>query len=1070
MPPSSPSRSSCTPPPPSPSRPSTHACAIVLFLKLGQAVTEPGAISAVAAFFRQKLAACAWTENATPAASTNATAVPPVTASATGAPPLLRLPLGASGATVAATAGYREGAPAAPPRQSLDLVVSRGPGPAFSASETRIAAQAAALLRQALARIRDRDSLAEAEAALESSLRGMQEASEAVTVLVGERERRAQRQEQQRADAAAEHGRVLSAAGDKLARSRAEAEGLRRRLAEAEEAVTVVAAAANNLYRAASGSDGGVLGRGAGDGVRVREGVGARVGEGGELEAKAGNRARTEVGDLIAEVERAARKSLRCFFARVERASKDGAADPAADQGGEGEAFPGTLEPRRESLREPRRAGERSVNESRARKLKLRVPVPQCCDPATPLVLSLRRKSRENDFTEGDERLASTLAACLSTAMLALREKQRSLHCARIMEADRRARAGYEETAAAAAAAASAEARERRERAIAGTRALAAAARASEARAESVAEAAARAQRHTEALRHLLSGLGATGGDHAAVAEAVAERAAAAVPACVSAVLLTPRQGDRRGGRHGTGPPRVDAACGGGFVFSPDPRVWAACASEEHGQRASSGRNEGRRRKSGRWAEAIGRAASQAASSGKTVCVRDRGVDSSLGTEAGASSPVFVACFSPVHATVPTSASEIESKTNAYGAKENLRPGVSGGVVATNAVPGEQVEPRCADRSVCVIAWMLFLHAGVLDADEIVQSSTCSPPPAATTRSFAAPTTTAAAAAEGMMITTPAALPSRVSAAIEGVAHAVSLAVSSASGDCFDLSGKSRSASFGTASGWDGLVASSPTTGRFSTINARHSREGARHELFLGGGSEGNFSRDEDLSRLREGTSALSGRVQTLERRAAGLRASEARSAAALARAKVDAMAVKGQLQLAGLERDRLLSRLKETEDRAVRGQEGEGRRPLAAARSTGNRRDASPPAVPLLGWREEGGRTASAFLSAWSPPSKERTGMVQAVTSSARQGGGSRAVREVTVPGGVGTAAAATTSTEGKAAEAATDSGGGEATSHLDSPESVVADDTSSSSQALQRMASLHARLSDSLRRGGVS
>lgn len=72
---------------------------------------------------------------------------------------------------------------------------------------------------------------------------------------------------------------------------------------------------------------------------------------------------------------------------------------------------------------------------------------------------------------------------------------------------------------------------------------------------------------------------------------------------------------------------------------------------------------------------------------------------------------------------------------------------------------------------------------------------------------------------------------------------------------------------------------------------------------------------------------------------------------------------------------------------------------------------------------------------------------------------------------GGVGTAGAAATasSAEGKAAAAATGyCGGGEATRPVDSPETAGADDASS--QALQRMASLHARLSDSLRRGGVS
>lgn len=1050
---------------------------------MGQAVTEAGAISAVAAFFRQKLDACAWTENASAAsaAATAPTAVPPFTASATGTPPpppppLLRLPLSASGG--AASADYREGGvPSAPPRPPLELVVSRGPGPAFSASETRVAEQAAALLRQAIARVRDRGSLAAAEAALENSLRGMQEASAAVAALVGERERRAEHQERQRADAAEEHGRALSTAAAELTRARAETEGFRRRLVEAEEAVTIVAGAANALCRrAASERNGNVFWGGEGEGVG--EGVGAAA----------------EIGELVAEAERAARKSLRCFFARVERAVQGKAAVPtAAHRGSGGDASPGA----RESLREPLRAGEhRGVEEDRARNLNMRVPVPHFgCDPvAAPLVLSLRRRSRESGFTKGDERLASVLAACLSTAMSTLHEKRHSLMCARKTEADRKARAGHKETAGAAAAAASAEARERRDRAIAGTRALAAAAQASEARAESGAEATAHAERQTEALRHLLSGLGAAGGDHAAVAEVVAERAAAAVPKCVSAVLLTPRQGNGRGGRYATAPPpprpRVDAGVGGGggggggssLMFSPDPRVWAAGASEKRRGRGGFERNGDRGKMSRWWAEAVGRAASQAASTGKTVCVTDGAVDTTLGPEAGAASQVFVACFSPLCASSPASACESESKTSAFGAKENLRPAGSGVAVGTNAVPGQQVWPsRGADRSVCVIAWMLSLGSRVPDADGDRRTN------ARSARSFDQTSTTAAAAAaaaaadaaaagagaaEGMTMTTPPpTLPPWVSAAMEGVAHAVGLAVSSATaGDGFDMIGHSRSAGFGAANGRGGLVAAS-FSGSSITMDAFRSRTGGNGLPFGGRSEEDNNSRDEDLARLREGTSALSGRVQMLEKRAAGLRASEARSAAALARARSDAMAVKGQLQLAGLERDRLLSRLQETEGRVVQGEVGVGRRPLTAARSRANHR--LDDAVPTLGWREGEGRPASATMSAWGQ-SKERTGIVGAVATSARARpeGGGRAAHGVSVHGGVGTAGAAATasSAEGKVAAAATRyyCGGGETPRRFDSPEAAGADDASS--QALQRMASLHARLSDSLRRGGVS
>ena len=250
---------------------------------MGEAVTEAGAVSAAAAFFRQNLDACAWAEEPTPPP-------PGTTAASPGAPPLLKFPMlskkiqpavgglhssdddglaahpassrGRWGSAAAAAAT----ASAPPP---LELVVSRGPGPTFSEHEIRVARYAALLLAQALARISDRAALAEAQSALEDSVQGMQEASDAVAVLVEERERRSRLEARQGADVEDKHKKEVAAAGGALERARSEAEQLRGQLDAAGESLAAVSEATGDVCRAvAAACDPGNAAEGGGVSLR----------------------------------------------------------------------------------------------------------------------------------------------------------------------------------------------------------------------------------------------------------------------------------------------------------------------------------------------------------------------------------------------------------------------------------------------------------------------------------------------------------------------------------------------------------------------------------------------------------------------------------------------------------------------------------------------------------------------------------------------------------------------------------------------------------------------------------
>ncbi|CAN0554043.1 unnamed protein product, partial [Ectocarpus sp. 12 AP-2014] len=460
---------------------------------MGEAMTEAGAISATAAFFRQRMDACAWTEEHTPTPlSTNS--------SAPGAPPLLRFclsstnpgwafrsALGSSSDDITddmplpSTASSCPGGRGRPSAVELELVVSRGPGPDFSEPETRVASHAATFLSQALAGIRNRAALSDMKTALRESFRGMEEASDAVAVLVRERDRRAQREAKRKAELDEHCAGEIAAADKVLGRARRGAEELRRQLKGVCSAVTDIGAACGA---------GDVAGAGAGDDA---EEVGLSDGSG--------------TGKVIAVVERAARDALCCSFARVihlpfaeTEANAESETELKEDRIA-GDALPLSQRQIGEGIRTPITSDLHGEDEENAiphsypdstsgdsgpgLAEQLQVHVPYYGSRAEPLVLSIRGNSNatQGSFRSRD-RLAvgSALAACLGIALQVLREKE---HVRHLKERD--------EVAAACASAAEAEARTRGQRAVAGMRALVAAAEASKAQARAEAAAAERA-------------------------------------------------------------------------------------------------------------------------------------------------------------------------------------------------------------------------------------------------------------------------------------------------------------------------------------------------------------------------------------------------------------------------------------------------------------------------------------------------------------------------------------------------------------------------------------------------
>lgn len=972
---------------------------------MGEAVTEAGAISAVAAFFRQRLNACAWTEEIHATTLFHSTANNERSKDPT-APPLLRFNLRTFDSSCSSDRNDE-----APACGGLDLVVSRGPGPDFSEHETRVSAQAAALLSQALSSIRSRTAFAETKTALENSFRGMEEVSAAVSILVREREEREALHSQLYADLEGEHERAMSVAGEQFRRSRAEVADLRRRLGESEESTAAVAGIAKALFRIAAADASGAAGTNHG-------GVGAAATFDGAL------------AEMVGLVENSARKGLRCAVARVERLSEPAAAPAAAGRAREVETD--------EHERAP--AAECGDSDASADRLRVRVP---SCDATEPPTMLLHAEARTRAFSAGEKAAVTALAACLGTGILALRETQRRRELAEKAEADRHSRASRDRAKAAAAAAAAAEAKRRGERTVTGMRSLVANAEGCKRRADAEAAAACRAELQTDALRHLLAGLDGAGCGHAAIAAAVAERAVAVVPACTGVVLLTPRgPGSKGSGNTCATGGRRDAS-----VFSPDPRAWATAASQAAGGGEASRRDK--HAESWGWAASIERAASDAATRGSTICVGDYG---SAPDGAGARR---VFCFSPVptlHSSRCDRRADVVGGNN-EGERRSVSDGLSGeggGAELRRTAPvsfdGDGDDPAC------VIAWAVSLSGLAADDGDAFGGSF---------HADSSPLDSPATVVDDG--TTSPRLPKGVFAAMESAVHAVRLALSAAD-SAEDAAAAARDRRAGDTHPPAGMGGHSWSGSKYTQRESRENRpSGESHKK----------SREAELKRLRQGTSALAARVRTLEKKAAGLRASEARSTVDLARARADVMAAKGELQLAALERDRLASRLGDRE--AGRGQvqptwERVRERPPRAARWGCNRCDAVSPHC-------QAGRAAVATEADeedLSPTNKDpcrldrRSKQLGGVWGEEKIEDAMHTPRKVgggTAP--VNSSAAAAVFDGGTGVVSAIDLGKTTQETALQATAGVPESAAGASSEALQRMASVHARLSDSLRRG---
>ncbi|CAB1098739.1 unnamed protein product [Ectocarpus sp. CCAP 1310/34] len=975
--------------------------------------------------------ACAWTEEHTPTPLSTSSSAP-------GAPPLLRFCLSSTNPGWAfraalgsssddttddmpppSTASSCPGGRGRPSAVDLELVVSRGPGPDFSEHETSVASHAATLLSQALAGIRDRAALSEMKAALRESFRGMEEASDAVAVLVGERDRRAQREAKRKAELDEHCAGEIAAAEKVLGRARRDAEVLRRQLKGVCSAVTDIGAAC-----------------GAGDLA------GARAWTGDDAE-EVGLSDESGTGKVIAVVERAARDALCCSFARVVRlpfaemeANAESETELKEDRIAR-DAVPLSQRQIGEGIHTHRAtSGVRGEDEENAiphsypdsisgdggpgLAEQLQVHVPYYGSRAEPLVLSIRGNlnATQGCFRNRDRiAVASALAACLGIALQFLREKE---HVRRLKERD--------EVAAACTSAAEAEARTRGQRAVAGMRALVAAAEASKAQARAEAAAAERADQQTDALRHLLSGLDEAGRKgHAAVAASVERLASAVVPGCEGSVLLTPR-------RHRSGGSSRNAAGVGGnrrTSFSPDPRAWAtATASKMQGAVDGSERFECGKA----WARTVEEAAVQAYSTGKTMCVTTNltPARSSQGCRGGndsggapRQSPVV--CFSPVPAVLPV---EAERLVNG----ENGRPGTP---VSSDRMRAAELQREGVDcvASSCamsgsigttgLLAWVLRLdavEAACYNGDDEEGSGSPSDAVSPLTEAISEPPSPP-----------PPHLPPRILSAINAVIHAVGLALF-ATDTADEIDGRpERSNAFKRR--------------RSSSRRARHV-ENRTHEVIssLTGPGETQLpksSREEELRGLRAGTAALAERVQTLEGRAAGLRASEARCAAALARARADVGATRGELQLAELELE--WERKKNAQATPTTDTFGgvEGVFGLCSSRRGGRSGGVAGMLRPSCASNKQAGvlgvsDTVGSTLLGWSHPASraERVLFPHAHVAGSKE--------SETRDGGVDVAA-------------------------MPSVSSPPFTRSGASSAALQHITSVHARLSDSLKRGRV-
>lgn len=1019
-------------------------------------MTEAGAISATAAFFRQELDACAWVDGGSPTTTcmsndANIHHINNSTAVVDASPTRLAFQLNT-------TRCNDERASAVRMCKRLELVVSRAAGPPFSALESVLAAQAATLLRQALFRVNVRRLLKETEVALEGSFRGMEEASAAVAALVGERdelvvrgekwqqtevltkenEKRALRREAEaeaEADCKTAHERVVKVGQGEFERFRAESMALRRRLSQVEKSAETVLSVASRLCFVAAGL------------ARDATQMGGSDAAGDEAIVPDEH---VEEAELVGLVKNVARSALSHSSARVDVDGADVSRTVDAKPETYVQASTRTPSERNSVASTPSggedEGAERAGSEGGNFEEEFRVPVPHCENRAVPLTLVVRSRRDSKALSEQDKALALGLADCLGPALFAVRQKHR-LRKAELRQAgaERMARKerGVVANSSATVDAPALDPAKSKGDAVAGETFLAAAGVAAIPAQATAGDNAGvlRAKRQTKALLHLLSALSATK-DHVDVARVVAEGAVGAVPACIGVVLLAIRRSGGRdgpsrdsGGHRGGGDGRVDnerlnrsvAECRSSQTenLSPDPRVWASTALiNEHGSRRRSHVDERRGR---RWVATVGNAAAQAAASRKAVCLRD--------ASCGESDRII--CFSPVLAT------------SLYASRSRRD-------VRSCSDSAECVESRGKERGTVDVAGVLAItlrfHASSVDG-ELSELST----------SFA-----------GAMGSTSPKLPS-VSRAIVGISDAVGLALTAVA-----MANTGITSAVPVVENLSQKLGDTSSTRVVTTCAA----DGVR--------IMNSVCKSRELKRLRNGTSALAERVKTLERRAGGLRDSEARTSAALARARADAMAVRGQLQLAAIERDRLLRRL---DDRIEGGDAIFKDRQLAYS-GAGSRSDEAQ--VRVLGIRENSDGLIGGLVGLrlqQNPPSRKRvlfSGSNAASINSQdnkenerySSGGWVSSMKNNTrtsVTTGIGVCWGNKPSETGEreamgrrvdATAVAAEDGGFKFRS-ASSPVgdggsgggNSVAVTPASSSEALQRMASVHARLSASLR-----
>lgn len=1050
----------------------------VVIAQMGEAVTEVGAISAAAAFFRQELDACAWAERADGNDNANDDGEDDDPHSGdrcpfngqesgftrmtmrqqhqrtrsmeSGAVTRLRLdipandiitaPSGARTSVAAADGGNNDNMDAPvglPPstnipyrqhgQSTLELVVSRAAGPPFSPLESALAAQAAVLLGQSIDRIRAMTKLTATELALKGALRGMEEASAAVSALVGEREERGRiemekeaaemalataREETRRAEAVVlekelsqrearsqmekqneELEEALSAAEQALqraedgereqARLRAESEALKRRLAEVLQSVGTSTGVAVEIFKTAARSR--------------RESSVAEAGE--HVDDAHGEQNATE-RELIDMVEGYARTALRCCSAVVEVVASFPPTEPAVESKVGNAVGKSTSKGAVDEARHPPVGRDLNTGQCEHtpghghREPELRIPIPDYCHESgvEQATLSLR-SGRAGGFTLEEKDVATMLATYLGLALFVVRQVPPTKRTASSPSFKKREE-GTDGPAPAAAALG--------------------------------------AERQTKALMHLLSGLHAavsapaaadTVGEQgegvkgcAVVAKVVADRAGAAVSGCVDAALLVvdPQREEqvnlcgiehenvscrncKPGGKNaGPGvPPKERTKCSTPSVWA-EASGWGAMATgsrSRHGGSTAGVEETGKkehgmyRRAKRHWLATIERAASQAAATGKSVCISNVG-----GAGPGrASTADEIICFSPV--SLLSSARSDSSQRISAG--DNETPAFWDKGDSDRLKQRSRGKPE-QDTDFCTRCWGQGPEVPVLALTLRFGADSSCGDGGGGLRSKRPPGSAVRPGGAGTKLSRK--LPT-VSRAITAVTHAVSLAVNSLPAAAYrtptsDMDDLSRHPSQHQRPSSPRPVRSSlaarnaPAEGGLKAVgraadvlddhdSVRCEESGGEHEEHTERQQQEQRSNEksrtgprrrrhtmspptrralrasdsqhatqrpgrvdergkrerklQERQRLHPPHAAacqlvpeqLAERVRSLERKACGLlRTSEARASTALAKARADAMAVRGELQLAALERERLLQRLTEegrsTEDRGT--------------------------------------------------------------------------------------------------------------------------------------------------------